>query len=47
MAYHMWSNPKLTLDDYKEILSCHMAQYSYLNQMVEEKKRNFLFGKIF
>jgi hypothetical protein len=46
MAYHKWSNLKLTLDDYRAILGHHMAQSSYYNQMVEEKKK-YLFGKIF
>jgi hypothetical protein len=27
VAYHKWSNPKLTLDDYKAILNCHLAQF--------------------
>ncbi len=46
MPCHKWSNPKLTLDDYKAILSWHVAQSSYLNKMVEEKWK-YLFGKIF
>jgi hypothetical protein len=33
-----WSNPKLTLNDYKAILSCHVAQFSYFNRMVEKKE---------
>ncbi len=37
MAYHKWSNPKLTLNGYKAILSCHVAQSSYFNRMVEKK----------
>jgi hypothetical protein len=37
MAYHKWSNPKLTPDDYNAILSCHVAQSSCFNWMVEEK----------
>ncbi len=36
MAYHKWSNPKLTLNGYKEILSCHVAQSSCYNRMVEK-----------
>jgi hypothetical protein len=46
VAYHKWSNLTLTLNDYKAILSCHMAQFSCFNQMVEEKGK-YLFGKIF
>jgi hypothetical protein len=46
MPCHKWSNPKLTLDHYKAILSCHVAQFSYFNKMVEEKWK-YLFGKIF
>ncbi len=38
MAYHKWSNPKLTLNDYRAILSCHMAQSSCFNKMVEKKE---------
>jgi hypothetical protein len=36
MAYHKWSNPKLTLNDYRAILSCHVAQSSCFNRTVEE-----------
>jgi len=46
MPCHKWSNLKLTLDDYKAILSCHVALSSYFNKMVEEKWK-YLFGKIF
>lgn len=45
-AYHKWSNPNLTLDDYRVILSCHVAQSNCFNQMVEGK-RKYLFQKIF
>jgi hypothetical protein len=38
MAYHKWSNLKLTLSDNKGILSCHMAQSSCFNWMVEKKE---------
>jgi len=38
MAYRKWSNPKLTLDGYRAILSCHVAHSSCFNKMVEEKK---------
>jgi hypothetical protein len=46
MAYHKWSNLKLTLNDYKAILSCHMAQSSCFNWMVEGGKKNY-FAKCF
>jgi hypothetical protein len=36
MPCHKWSNHKLTLDDYKAILSFQVAQSSYFNKMVEE-----------
>jgi hypothetical protein len=39
VAYHKWYNPKLTQDDYKAILSCHMAQFSCFNQKVEKKNK--------
>jgi hypothetical protein len=35
-----WPNPKLTLNDYREILSCHVAQFNCFNWMVE--KKNYL-----
>jgi hypothetical protein len=35
MAYHKWSNLKLTINDYREIFNCHMAQSSCFNRMVE------------
>jgi hypothetical protein len=31
---HKWSNPKLTLNDYRAILSCHVTQFSCFNWMV-------------
>jgi hypothetical protein len=46
MAYHKWSNLKLTLNDYKAILSCHMAQSSCFNWMVEGGKK-YIFYKMF
>jgi len=35
MAYHKWSNLKLTLNDYKAILNCHMAQSSCFNEWLK------------
>ncbi len=36
MAYHKWSNLQPTLNDYRAILSCHVAQSSCFNHMVEK-----------
>ncbi len=35
MAYQEWSNPKLALNDYNAMLSCHMVQSNCFNLMVE------------
>jgi hypothetical protein len=37
MAYHKWSNFKPTLNAYRAILICHVAQSNCFNQMVGKK----------
>jgi hypothetical protein len=42
VAYHKWSNFKVTINDYRAILNYHVAKSKFFNQMVEKKGNIFL-----